>query len=306
MNVVSRLGVRRVSKLLLYAAGCVLFQTATAPRAFADAILGTELASFAVLGASTVTNTGATTITGNLGVSPGTSITGAGTITITGVIHQTDAFAGLGQSELTTARNALSMLGPGTILGADLAGLTLTPGVYTVTAGVSNLTGTLTLDGLGNANAFWVFQMPSTLITSPASVVNVINAGNGSGLYWNVGSSATLDTTTSFEGNILALTSISLNTGATIGCGRVLADNGAVTMQGNTISTGCVGTGTEAGSNGLSGSGLALDTGGNVIDTTTGGTVAATPEPGTLVLLGSGFTWFVRKRKRQQDLALQA
>ena len=119
------------------------------------------------------------------------------------------------------------------------------------------MTGTLTLDGLGNANAFWLFQMPSTLITSSGSVVNVINAGAGAGLFWNVGSSATLGTTTSFEGNILALTSISLNTGATIGCGRALADVGAVTMQMNTISIGCAGTG-EEGSNGLSGRALPL------------------------------------------------
>jgi hypothetical protein len=100
------------------------------------------------------------------------------------------------------------------------------------------LTGTLTLDGKGNLNAFWVFQMPSTLITSPGSVVNVINTGAGAGLYWNVGSSATLDTTTSFEGNILALTSITLDTGATGQCGRALAHSGAVTMDTNAFSIG--------------------------------------------------------------------
>lgn len=309
-----RVDVKSVTRVLLCATACAVFQVAAAPRAFADPILGTELASFAVLGASTVTNTGATTIAGNLGLSPGTAITGQSTITINGdpalttgsvFVHDTDAFAGLGQSELTNARNALAMLGPGTILGADLVGLTLNPGVYTVAAGVSNLTGTLTLDGLGNANAFWVFQMPSTLITSPGSVVNVINAGAGSGLYWNVGSSATLDTTTSFEGNILALTSITLNTGATIGCGRALADTGAVTMDHNTISIGCTGTGTEASSNGLSGSGLSIDAAGNVIDSTTGANVAATPEPGTIVLFGAGVAWLSRRRKQRQVLVSQ-
>ena len=146
-------------------------------------ILGTPLDSFAVLGASTVTNTGSSTISGNVGVSPGTAITGAGSISITGVFHATDAFAGLGQSQLTTARTNLGSLGPGSILGANLAGLTLSPGVYTVPAGVSNLTGTLTLNGQGDANAAWVFQMPSTLITSPGSVVNVINTGAGAGVY---------------------------------------------------------------------------------------------------------------------------
>ena len=174
----------------------------------------------------------------------------------------------------------------------DLVGLTLFPGVYTVPAGASNLTGTLTLDGQGNANAFWVFQMPSTLITSPGSVVNVINTGAGAGLFWNVGSSATLDTTTSFEGNILALASITLNTGATIGCGRALANTGAVTMDGNTISIGCLGTG-EEGSNGLSGSGLTVIPG-------PGCHHCFRPRSGagTLVLFGFGLAGLFTFRKR--------
>jgi hypothetical protein len=208
-------------------------------------ILGTELGSFSTLGASTVTNTGATTLGGNLGVGPGSAITGTATITVNGTnaatignpsVHQADAFTVLSQSQLASARTTLGLLGPGTLAPVNLVGLTLFPGVYTVPAGVSNLTGTLTLDGRGNANALWVFQMSSTLITSPGSVVNVINTGAGAGLYWNVGSSATLDTTTSFQGNIVALANISLNTGATIGCGRALASTGAVTMDHNTIS----------------------------------------------------------------------
>jgi hypothetical protein len=218
-------------------------------------ILGSELTSFAVLGASTVTNTGATTLIGNLGVAPGNAITGKETINVNGThaatignpsVHEADPFAVLAQSQLVTAKTTLGLLGPGTVLiNPDLAGLTLFPGVYTVPAGVSNLTGTLTLDGRGDANAFWVFQMPSTLITSPGSVVNVINTdtGAGVGLYWNVGSSATLDTTTSFQGNILALANITLNTGATIHCGRALAHVEAVNMDHNTIFPGCAGTG---------------------------------------------------------------
>jgi Ice-binding-like len=214
----------------------------------ADGILGPDLTTFSVLGASTVTNTGATTLTGDLGVSPGSAITGESTITVNGTsaamignpfVHSNDAVSISAQSELAAAKTELGSLGGGTLLPANLGGLTLSPGVYTVPAGTTNLTGTLTLNGQGNLNAFWVFQMPSTLITSPGSVVNVINTGAGAGLFWNVGSSATLDTTTSFEGNILALTSITLDTGATDQCGRALAHTGAVTMDTNTISIGC-------------------------------------------------------------------
>ncbi len=271
-------------------------------QVLASPILGSELASFSVLGASTVTNTGATTLTGNLGVSPGSAITGKATITVNGTnaatignpsVHEADAFAILAQNQLITAKTNLALLGAGTLQSVDLAGLTLFPGVYTVPAGVSNLTGTLTLDGQGNANAFWVFQMPSTLITSSGSVVNVINTGAGAGLFWNVGSSATLDTTTSFQGNILALANITLNTGATIGCGRALAHVEAVNMDANTISTGCAGTG-EEGSNGLGGGLEVPETGGTPIPLPT----VSVPEPGTLLLFGLGIAGLLVFRKK--------
>jgi len=271
------------------------------PSVNADGILGPDLATFAILGASTVTNTGATTLTGDLGVSPGLAITGESTITVNGTnaatmgnpfVHAGDVFASMAQSELAAAKTELGSLGAGTLLPANLGGLTLSPGVYTVPAGTTNLTGTLTLNGQGNLNAFWVFQMPSTLITSPGSVVNVINTGAGAGLFWNVGSSATLDTTTSFEGNILALTSITLDTGATDQCGRALAHTGAVTMDTNTVSIGCTNLG---GSTGTGGSGGGL--GGGLTVPPGGGTPiplppVSAPEPGTMLLLGTGLASF--------------
>ncbi len=296
MKKLTALFVGKWSSYMLAVAVLAAYLSCPAP-VLAVPILSSDLAGFSVLGAETVTNTGATTLTGNLGVSPGTAITGQETITINGLpalttgsvfVHATDALAGQAQFDLTTARTNLGLLGPGTLLSADLVGQTIYPGVYTVPAGTTNLSGTVTLDGLGNANAFWLFQMPSTLITSSNSFVNVTNTGSGAGLFWNVGSSATLDTDSSFYGNILALTDISLNTGATIVCGRALADNGAVTMDNNTIDI-C------SENSGFSGTGLEFDSGGNVFDTTT-----PIPEPSTMLLLGcglSGLALFCLNRK---------
>jgi len=136
------------------------------------------------------------------------------------------------------------------LTGQDLGGQTLLPGVYHFDTS-AQLTGVLTLNAQGSDNALWVFQIGSTLTTASSSVVQIINGGPGDGLFWQVGSSATLGTSTSFEGNIVALTSITLNTDAIIPCGRALAENGAVTMDTNYISTGCTafagsGTGTNA------------------------------------------------------------
>jgi hypothetical protein len=215
-----------------------------ASPALAQISLGTAQ-SFAVLGGSTVTNTNTpTVITGNLGVSPGSAVTGFPPGIVTGgSIHAADSVAAQAQSDLTTAYNAVVST-PCTVdlTGQNLGGLTLTPGVYCFSSS-AQLTGTLTLNALGNPNALFIFKMGSTLTTASASSVVVINPGSGSNcnVFWQVGSSATLGTGTSFLGNILALTSITLNTGASV-TGRVLARNGAVTLDDNHVTV-CGSTG---------------------------------------------------------------
>ena len=238
--------------------------------AFANSVnLGTA-GSYAVLAGSTVTNTDSSVLTGNLGVWPGTAVTGFPPgMVIGGTIHAGDAAAAQAQGDLTTAYNAAVGLSPtATLTGKDLGGMTLTPGVYFF-ASSAQLTGTLTLNNLGNPNALFVFQVGSTLTTASNSSVIFSNSLTDSNVYWQVGSSATLGTTTTFEGNILALTSITLNTGAIIGCGSALAINGAVTLDSNVIGGGC-----SSGSGGSGGGG--------------GGGTTTVPEPGTVGLLGTG------------------
>ncbi len=253
----------------------VLILPLLAPSANADGIsLGTA-GAFAVLAGSAVSNTGFSVISaGDLGVWPGTAISGfpPGVVTPPGTIHNSDAVAQQAQVDLTTAYNTLAGESVTKVLtGTDLGGQTLTPGVYFF-ATSAQLTGTLTLNAEGQSNATWVFQIGSTLTTASNSVVSIINAGPNDSLYWQVGSSATLGSTTDFAGNIVALTSITLDTGATDNCGRILARNGAVTLNDNTISTGCQNVAGEGGSGGLTGG---------------GGTVGV-PEPASIALLLAG------------------
>lgn len=254
-------------------------------QANAASILGTA-DSFAVLGGSTVTNTGSTTITGNVGVYPGSAITGFPPGSVSGgTIHGPDAVSQQAQSDVTTAYVGLANM-PYTsdLTGQDLGGLTLSPGVYHFNS-LAQLTGTLTLDAQGNNNAFWVFQIGSTLTTASSSVVQVINPGSNDGVddgvFWQVGSSATLGTSTAFEGNILALASITMNTSATILNGRAFAQTAAVTMDSNVISIVCPNGG--PGYNG----GLTYDQSGSIVPVTIvpNGVV---PEPVTCLAVFSG------------------
>jgi hypothetical protein len=279
------------------------FALAPTPSSAAQ-VLGPELKSFAVLGAAAVTNTGNTQLLGNWGVSNNASISGItgffGTLandgpgTASGSVHQGDAFALAADIQLAIAKASLALMGPGTSLGANLGSMTLSPGVYTVDAAASNLNGVLTLDGGGNANAYWVFQLPSTLITSVGSSVSVINAGSGAGVFWNVGSSATLDSGSTFVGNILASASITFNDHVTLSCGRALAHTGAVTLINDTINaTDCAGSG-AAGSAGLSG-GLTMPEMGGL---PTPLPMAAVPEPAEFSLLVAGLAVLMVFRKK--------
>jgi ice-binding like protein len=190
--------------------------------------------NFAVLAASTVTNTGATTVTGNLGISPGTALTGFPPGIVVGTIHAGDPIALQAQGDLTLAYDNLAgMACTTTLTGQDLGGLTLTPGVYCF-ATTAQMSGTLTLDAQGNPNAVFVFQIGSTLTTAIASSVQVINGGQPAYVFWQVGSSATLGTGTAFVGNVLAMASVTLTTGASV-TGKVLARTGAVTMDTNDV-----------------------------------------------------------------------
>jgi hypothetical protein len=205
--------------------------------------LGTA-ASFAVLAGSTVTNTGATVISGNLGLDPGTAVTGfpPGKV-IKGKTSVADAVALQAKSDLTTAYNDAAGRTPVTTVSKNLGGQELAPGVYHAAKAMS-LTGTVILDAHGDASAVFIFQAGSTLITASSSKVSLIDGADACNVFWQVGSSATLGTSTTFVGTILALTSATLDTGATV-TGRALARNGAVTLDDNLITVPtCATTGT--------------------------------------------------------------
>jgi hypothetical protein len=194
---------------------------------------------FVVLGGSTVTNTGPSVLNGNLGLAPGTSLTGFGLpAVVNGATHNNDGVAAQAQADLGTAFGVASgqPIPPGNELtGIDLGGLTLTPGAYGYSSS-AQLTGQLTLDAQGDPNAQFVFVIGSTLTTASASSVNMINGASPCNVFWKVGSSATLGSTTAFQGNLMAQTDISLNNGVTV-LGRVLALNGQISLINDVLSS---------------------------------------------------------------------
>lgn len=209
--------------------------------------LGTA-ATYGVLGASEVTNTGPTVINGDLGLSPGTSITGFGAApdgVVNGTVHQTDAAATQAQQDTTTAYNVAASLTPAQTGLTELNGLSLTPGVYS--GGALELAGAGALTLAGDAESVWVFQAASTLTIGSGSRIIITGGASSCNVFWQVGSSATLGTAAEFQGTILAQESITVTTAATV-VGRLLARVGAVTLDTNTItaSSGCPTPGTPS------------------------------------------------------------
>jgi uncharacterized repeat protein (TIGR01451 family) len=219
--------------VLIVAMASLIGVGSSASAATGPVPLGTA-ANFAVLAGSTVTSTGPTIINGDLGLSPGTSVTGFPPGQVNGTIHAADSVAAQAQADLTSAYGDAAARPVTATVAAELGGTTETPGTYNSAAGTFGITGTLTLDAQGNPDAVFIFQAASTLITAAASNVNLINGARASNVFWVVGSSATLGTNSALQGNILALTSITVTTGTTIN-GRALARNGAVTLDTNTI-----------------------------------------------------------------------
>jgi hypothetical protein len=209
--------------------------SASAGTAASPPTLGTA-GPYSVLAGSTVTNTGPSVLSGELGVSPGSAMAH-------GAKHAADAQSSQAQNDLTIAYNDAASAKTTTTIPdvGNIGGETLTPGVYT-SASSMMLTGTVTLNGAGNPNAIFIFQAGSTVVTASSSRVVLENGAQACNVYWQVGSSATLGTSSTFVGTLMALTSATVTTGVTVD-GRVLARNGAVTLDSDTfLPTSCTTT----------------------------------------------------------------
>lgn len=192
--------------------------------------------NFAILGGSAISNTGSTVVTGDLGLSPGTSVGGFGPGILNGTQHVNDPIANQAKLDLTAAYNDAAGRTSTQIvtLSGNIGGLTLTPGLYKSTSSLSISSGDLTFDAGGNANAVFIIQIASTLTTTSGRKVILAGGAQASNIFWQVGSSATFGTTSVFKGTVMAMQSITFNTGASL-TGRALARTGAVVMAGNTI-----------------------------------------------------------------------
>jgi hypothetical protein len=225
-------GVENTGAVAMLAPYVWTFQTD--PCGLATIDLGSA-AAFAVLAGSTVTSTGPTSVTGDLGVSPGTAVTGFGPGVLIGTQHAGDPTAAQAIADLTTAYNdAAARSLCATALSGDAGGQTLSPGLYHSGTSLEITTADLTLDAGGDNNAVFIFQMATTLTTSPGRKVILTGGANAANIYWQVGSSATLGTTTEFYGTIMADQAITLGTGASLG-GRALARIAAVALDSKVI-----------------------------------------------------------------------
>ncbi|MCW2922114.1 MAG: hypothetical protein JWL76_1988 [Thermoleophilia bacterium] len=267
------------SVFVLCAGLSALLLPATATAATARVPLATADA-FATLAGSTITNTGNSVLNGELGLHPGTAVTGFPPGLVNGAQHVTDAVALQAKADLTAAY--LDAAGRAFTAEApkDLGGSVLVPGVYRTGSVPSlHLTGNVTLDAQGDANAVFIFQVESTFITATDSSVSLINGAQSCNVYWQVGSSATIGTRTSLRGNVLALTSISVQDAATID-GRLLARNGAVTLINDTITRAQCAAGTTGvgGDEGGGDNGGGAVGGGNDNDNDGGGLATTGPD----------------------------
>ena len=277
----------------------------------ADAPVGLGTArSFSVLAGSTVTNTGLTTMFGDLGLSPGSSVTGAPIVV--GSQHINDAVAGDAQNSLTTAYNDAAGRPSANSAGTDLSGQSFTPGVYDASSQLLFSAGDVTLNAQGDPNAVFIFKVGSSITTGSATRVLFVNGAQPCNVFWQVGASVTLGTNSTFAGTVMALTTITAQTGAKLD-GRLLARNGAVNLDTNTITTSACQTGTGGtggtGTGGTPGTGTGGTPGtGGTGGTGTGGTpgtgTGGTPGSTTGQPIGSRNTTSKSRRARQRALRL--
>ncbi len=194
------------------------------------------VSNLAVLAGTSVTNTGATSITGDMGLSPGTSVDGFPPGELIGTLHINDAIATQAKLDLTTAYdNAAGRTSTDIVtLSGNIGGLTLTPGLYKSTSSLAISSGDVTFDAKGDADAVFIIQIASALTTTSGRQVILSGGAKASNIYWQIGSSATFGTTSVFKGTVMALESITFKTGATLD-GKALARTGSITFEGNTI-----------------------------------------------------------------------